>query len=653
MHPFERSVARFLEAVEGRRPGSRLLRAARCSGHARDGARVRALASRRGALRRARGGARRLTMAGTTGLDAFFVPAAHTLPSNAAYLAHLAAAADDPSLIRLASNENTEPPSPRVRAALEDGIPRCEPLPSSDAAAAARARRAARRRAVPGARHGGLDGGDRRALPHVRSATGSEAVIPASVVACLPTPARQPSRRASSRSRCGARPTASATTWTTFVAALSAETRLIVVCSPNNPTGNAMETADIRRLADTGIPLLLDAAYADFDPGARPDAARARVRQRDRDANVLEGVLPRRRQGRLRGRRRRGARSRRPLPRPRQLHRHRRRCTRGSLRSRTRSTTTTRWRGSREERERLLPRLRELGLRGVPVCGELRRGRLRRAPGRRGRRSRGRCSRTASSCDRSARWSGSASGAPARTTRSSTRWHRRSVRGRGVIPDGVRSRDLVGYGRNPPGVRLAGRRHGRRQPRAGLRGGLRGLGALGRRLQRGLGRVRGPGRAAAAAGPRHGGALRVRQPGRRLAPGAHLRRGAGAGDGVRGGGGARAEPGGARLDAGARPRPARPRLALDPALGHVARGGARAPPSRRSRPTSACSASDRTAGTARRGRASRRASCSSRKAASSTTRTGAPTTFPTTRPSPASRFSSCPTRRRTTTAASS
>ena len=59
-----------------------------------------------------------------------------------------------------------------------------------------------------------------------------------------------------------------------------------------------------------------------------------------------------------------------------------------------------------------------------------------------------------------------------------------------MIPDGVRSRDLVGYGRNPPGLRLAGRSHRRRQPRAGLRGGIRGLGALGRRRQRGLGRVR-------------------------------------------------------------------------------------------------------------------------------------------------------------------
>src|ERR1051325_4165996 len=45
-------------------------------------------------------------------------------------------------------------------------------------------------------------------------------------------------------------------------------------------------------------------------------------------------------------------------------------------------------------------------------------------------------------------------------------------------------------------------------------------------------------------------------------PGPHLRRGGGAGDGVRRRRGARAEPGGAGVDARARPRPARPRLAL-------------------------------------------------------------------------------------------
>ena len=50
--------------------------------------------------------------------ESLLVPAAHELPSNAAYLAHLDVAAADRELIRLASNENTEPPSPMVREAL-------------------------------------------------------------------------------------------------------------------------------------------------------------------------------------------------------------------------------------------------------------------------------------------------------------------------------------------------------------------------------------------------------------------------------------------------------------------------------------------------------------------------------------------------------
>src|SRR2546422_4538448 len=52
-------------------------------------------------------------------VQSLVVAAANKLPSNAEYLAHLDVAAADPTLIRLASNENTELPSPRVREALE------------------------------------------------------------------------------------------------------------------------------------------------------------------------------------------------------------------------------------------------------------------------------------------------------------------------------------------------------------------------------------------------------------------------------------------------------------------------------------------------------------------------------------------------------
>ena len=110
---------------------------------------------------------------------------------------------------------------------------------------------------------------------------------------------------------------------------------------------------------------------------------------------------------------------------------------------------------------------------------------------------------------------------------------------------------------------MAGRREGGREPRARLRGGLGVLGHVGRRPKRRLGRVRRPRRAAAAARPRHRVALRVRKPRGRVAAGAHLRRVRRAGDGVGGGRRARAEPGRDRMDARARPRPARPRMALD------------------------------------------------------------------------------------------
>jgi histidinol-phosphate aminotransferase len=47
-------------------------------------------------------------------------------------------------------------------------------------------------------------------------------------------------------------------------AAINHKTKLIFVCSPNNPTGNATPESDIRRLLDTGRMLILDEAYAEF-----------------------------------------------------------------------------------------------------------------------------------------------------------------------------------------------------------------------------------------------------------------------------------------------------------------------------------------------------------------------------------------------------
>jgi histidinol-phosphate aminotransferase len=51
-----------------------------------------------------------------------------------------------------------------------------------------------------------------------------------------------------------------------IVAAVTPATKLIVLCTPHNPGGNAMAPEEIRRVAELGVPLLIDAAYSDFDP---------------------------------------------------------------------------------------------------------------------------------------------------------------------------------------------------------------------------------------------------------------------------------------------------------------------------------------------------------------------------------------------------
>jgi len=203
-----------------------------------------------------------------TGLDEYFVPAAHTLPSNVAYLAHLSAASADPSLIRLASNENTDPASPRVRAALEAAYldANLSPPPVS-----ALQLELARRHGVDRAQVLVTAGSTEviEAVMRTFARAGSEVVIPAP---SWPFYRRRLDALEARAVEVRLRRTTEGYRYEVgdLLDALTPETRLLVVCSPNNPTGNAMELADIRRLADTGIPVLLDAAYADFDPGRDP-----------------------------------------------------------------------------------------------------------------------------------------------------------------------------------------------------------------------------------------------------------------------------------------------------------------------------------------------------------------------------------------------
>ena len=296
--------------------------------------------------------------------------------------------------------------------------------------------------------------------------------------------------------------------------------------------------------------------------GPRPDAARPRLRQRHRHAHVLEGVLPRRRPGRLRGRQRGAARPRRPLPRaggsignP--------ASTPASPRSGTRRTTSQ-MSGSRRSGSGSSPPARSAS-RPTPRtatsspsdCSE-RRGR--------GGRARGRGTRTRV------------------VVRPLGTLVRISIGRREENDALVEALARVSASPRDPGPRPRARPRRLRphvRPRSpGRRGapvvvnlvlvyeeGSEASVLWGDERNEGWGEYADPGVQPPQRDPRHRGALRVRQPRRRLAAGTHLRRGRCAGDGVGRRRRTRAQPGGARLDARARSRPARPRLALDPAVG--------------------------------------------------------------------------------------
>src|SRR5512137_695842 len=46
--------------------------------------------------------------------------------------------------------------------------------------------------------------------------------------------------------------------------AITDKTKIIVIANPNNPTGNFMDTADFVRIAEAGIPFIVDEAYVEY-----------------------------------------------------------------------------------------------------------------------------------------------------------------------------------------------------------------------------------------------------------------------------------------------------------------------------------------------------------------------------------------------------
>ena len=191
------------------------------------------------------------------------VPAAHALPPNAEYLKHLELSGGD-RLIRLASNENTDHPSPEVALALarafDDANLSPPPVPPLVG-------ELARRHGVDTAQvlvtAGSTEVIDATLRTFVRA--GDEVLVPApSWPVCRRRLQALEANIVDVPLGCGDR------SWhydpEAFVGAITPSTKLIFVCTPNNPTGNSMPLAGLRQLAETELPLLIDAAYYDFDP---------------------------------------------------------------------------------------------------------------------------------------------------------------------------------------------------------------------------------------------------------------------------------------------------------------------------------------------------------------------------------------------------
>ena len=197
-------------------------------------------------------------------LSGYLVPAARELPSNAEYLAHLAVSAGDKRLIRLASNENTDPPSPRVREALErahlDANLSPPPVPALRLALAERYSVTPSQVLVSA---GSTEVIDATLRTFVRA--GDEVLVPHPG-----WPVLQRRLQALEARTVEVPLDVDDESWrydvTSILAAVNPATKLIVVCTPSNPTGNAMSLDDVRRIAAVGLPFLVDAAYADFDP---------------------------------------------------------------------------------------------------------------------------------------------------------------------------------------------------------------------------------------------------------------------------------------------------------------------------------------------------------------------------------------------------
>jgi histidinol-phosphate aminotransferase len=179
---------------------------------------------------------------------------------------------DDAPLVRLASNESPYPPLPAVRQAIERALTSLNRYP--DPSSSLLRQRLSERYGVPGSRiaigNGSCD---------ILLAAGEALLEPdAEVIYAWPSFSVYPHLSASS----GARAVTVALDGSerhdldAMLAEITAATRLIVVCNPNNPTGTAIGLAEIAGfLAEVpaNVCVIVDEAYCEFNLLDDPDAS--------------------------------------------------------------------------------------------------------------------------------------------------------------------------------------------------------------------------------------------------------------------------------------------------------------------------------------------------------------------------------------------
>jgi histidinol-phosphate aminotransferase len=173
---------------------------------------------------------------------------------------HMDIAWENPEIIRMMSNENLFPPSQKVLDAILEAARTGNLYPGSGP----QLRKKLGERAGLSAESVVLGNGSTDVINfvvHTFIGPGNEAVIP------MPTFPMYEARVRIAGGKVVPVPFTKEFYWDmpAILKAITPATRLIFICSPNNPTGNQIEEKDLTRILDLGLPTFFDEAYYELE----------------------------------------------------------------------------------------------------------------------------------------------------------------------------------------------------------------------------------------------------------------------------------------------------------------------------------------------------------------------------------------------------